>query len=102
MIPLNRQVFFSLLYAGLWEQPVQLSGMGGVDFDGLFRVAEEQSVVGLVAAGLEHVVDRKITKPQALPFMKGICGGEPECRYESLCGRPIHQVAGSGHSSGSC
>ncbi len=76
MIPSNRQVFFSLLYAGLWEQPVQLSGMGEVDFDGLFRVAEEQSVVGLVAAGLEHVVDRKITKPQALPFLKQVFAAE--------------------------
>lgn len=76
MIPSNRQVFFSLLRAGLWEQPVQLSGMGEVDFDGLFRVAEEQSVVGLVAAGLEHVMDRKITKPQALPFMKKVFATE--------------------------
>lgn len=76
MIPSNRQAFFSLLYAGLWEQPVQLSGMGEVDFDGLFRVAEEQSVVGLVAAGLEHVMDRKITKPQALPFMKKVFAAE--------------------------
>ena len=76
MIPSNRQVFFSLLYAGLWEQPVQLSGMGEVDFDGLFRVAEEQSVVGLVAAGLEQVMDRKITKPQALPFMKKVFAAE--------------------------
>ena len=76
MIPSNRQVFFSLLRAGLWEQPVQLSGMGEVDFDGLFRVAEEQSVVGLVAAGLEHVEDRKITKPQALPFLKKVFAAE--------------------------
>ncbi len=50
--------------------------MGEVDFDGLFRVAEEQSVVGLVAAGLEHVVDRKITKPQALPFLKKVYAAE--------------------------
>jgi hypothetical protein len=50
--------------------------MGEVDFDGLFRVAEEQSVVGLFAAGLEHVVDRKITKPQALPFMKKVFAAE--------------------------
>jgi hypothetical protein len=50
--------------------------MGEVDFEGLFRVAEEQSVVGLVAAGLEHVVDRKITKPQALPFLKQVFATE--------------------------
>lgn len=81
MILSNRQVFFSLLYAGLWEQPVLLSGMGEVDFDGLFQVAEEQSVVGLVAAGLEHVVDRKITKPQALPFMKKVFAAENRNAY---------------------
>lgn len=32
--------------------------------------------MGLVAAGLEHVVDRKITKPQALPFLKQVFATE--------------------------
>lgn len=76
MDSINLQVFFSLLRSGLWEQPVHLSGMGDVDFDAIFQLAQEQSVVGLVAAGLELLEDRKVTKPQALPFMKHMLATE--------------------------
>lgn len=38
----------------------------------LYELADEQSVVGLIAAGLEHVDDRKVTKPEALPFLKKV------------------------------
>ena len=43
-----------------------------LDFDALFELADEQSVVGLLAAGLEHVEDRKVTKPEALRFLKKV------------------------------
>ena len=43
-----------------------------VGFDALYELADEQSVVGLIAAGLEHVEDMKITKPMALPFLKKV------------------------------
>ena len=43
-----------------------------MDFDALYELADEQSVVGLIAAGLEHVEDMKITKPMALPFLKKV------------------------------
>ena len=43
-----------------------------VDFDALYELADEQSVVGLLSAGLEHVEDMKITKPMALPFLKKV------------------------------
>lgn len=43
-----------------------------MDLDLIFRLSEEQSVVGLVTAGLEHVEGRKLTKQQALPFMKKV------------------------------
>lgn len=60
--------FFALVRAGLWEQDVRLSQFGQIDFNEVYRLAEEQSVVGLVAAGLEHVVDAKIPKEVALTF----------------------------------
>lgn len=64
--------FYALLRAGLWEQRVRLSPFYPIDFDALFKLAEEQSVVGLIAAGLEHVEDMTLTKQQVMPFMKRI------------------------------
>ena len=68
--------FYVLLRAGLWEQEVRLSAFERLDFEALYQLAEEQSVVGLIAAGLEHVEDRKIIKQEALPFMKSVLGIE--------------------------
>lgn len=64
----NKEAFFSLVKAGLWEKEVRLSQFEKIDFDEVYRLAEEQSVVGLVAAGLEHVVDVRIPKQVALTF----------------------------------
>ena len=58
--------------AGLWEQEVELLPFHPVDFDALYEMADEQSIVGLLSAGLEHVEDMKITKPMALPFLKKV------------------------------
>lgn len=63
------QVFFALLEAGLWEKNVRLSRFGNVDYNEVYRLAEEQSVVGLVAAGLEHVTDVKVPKEELLQFV---------------------------------
>lgn len=65
----NIQTFFSLVRAGQWEQNVQLASFGQIDFNEVYRLAEEQSVVGLVAAGIEHVSDVKIPKDIALTFV---------------------------------
>ena len=67
-----KTVFFALLRAGLWEQEVRLASFGPIDFSALYALADEQSVVGLIAAGLEHVTDRKVLKHEALPFMKKV------------------------------
>ena len=68
----NVDVFFTLLRAGLWEQSVRLLPFEPIDFDAVYQLADDQSVVGLIAAGLEHVVDRKVTKPEAVPFLKKV------------------------------
>ncbi len=65
----NEKAFFALVKAGLWEQDVKLSTCVGIAFSEIRRLAEEQSVVGLVSAGLEHVVDVKIPKEEALQFV---------------------------------
>lgn len=66
------EVFFTLLRAGLWEQNVQIAPFEPIDFEALYNLADEQSVVGLIAAGLEHVEDMRILKKDALPFLKKV------------------------------
>ena len=71
--PLNTiNAFFALLGAGLWERSVRLLPFEPIDFSAVYDLAEEQSVEGLIAAGLEHVEDRKVVKQEALPFMKKV------------------------------
>ena len=65
----TKEVFFLLLRAGLWETEVRLSGNDPVDFAAIQALAEEQSVVGLIAAGLEHIVDKKPAKQDVLQFV---------------------------------
>jgi hypothetical protein len=54
--------------AGLWEKEVQLLPYGEIDYSSIYNMAERQGVVGLVAAGLEHVTDVKIPQVAALTF----------------------------------
>ena len=65
----NTKAFLELVKAGLWEQDIQLSKYAKLDFQEIMRLADEQSVVGLVAAGLEHVVDIKLPKEVVLQFV---------------------------------
>ena len=60
----TQQVFFELLKAGLWVGDYDRSNANtndnvnlfeGVDWGKVYRLAEEQSVVGLVAAGIESL-----------------------------------------------
>lgn len=62
----NQQAFFELLRAGLWNKEARLSKFGAINLKEICRIAEEQSVVGLVAAGLEHVTDVKLPKEEVL------------------------------------
>ena len=56
----NHLAFFELLRAGLWEKEARLSLFDGLDYFGIMRLAEEQSIAGLVTAGLEHVTDVRV------------------------------------------
>lgn len=54
----NTKAFLELVRAGLWETDAQLLPFGNIDFSQVLKLAEEQSVVGLVTAGLEQLEGR--------------------------------------------
>ncbi len=61
--------FFALVRAGLWEKDVCLSDFGKIDYDKILQQAQEQAVVGLVTAGLEHVKDVRVPQEHILQFV---------------------------------
>lgn len=65
----NQKAFFELVKAGLWEKEVWLSQFDNIEYKEVYRLAVEQSVVGLVSTGVEHVVDMKIPQGIALSFV---------------------------------
>lgn len=65
----NKQTFFALVEAGLWEKGVRLSTYNKIDFHEVKRLAEEQAVIGLVAARLEYVTDIEFPKEDLLQFV---------------------------------
>ena len=64
--------FFALLRAGLWEQGVRLSAFEEIDFSGVLKLSLEQSVTGLVAAGLEHVEDVEVPEAAVFSFVNKV------------------------------
>ena len=60
-------VFFSLLRAGLWEKDCQ-PAPEATEWRAVFGLAGEQSVTGLVAAGLEHMAG-SVPKADLHPFL---------------------------------
>lgn len=68
MLDKNKDAFLALVRAGLWEMDVQLSQYGRIDYNEILRLSEEQSVIGLVTAGIEHVKDVKLPQNVNLSF----------------------------------
>lgn len=68
----NRQVLFTLIKAGLWGQEIRFSSMDNYDMSEIYRLAEEQSAEGLVAAGLERLVDYKVQKEDLPSFVGSV------------------------------
>ena len=50
----NTQAFFALVRAGLWEKDVRLLPYQDIKWQIVYELASEQTVLGLVLAGLEH------------------------------------------------
>jgi hypothetical protein len=65
----NNQAFYALLRGGLWEKEVHLATFNRIDYSKIYRLAEEQSILGLIAAGIEHVKDVKIPQEEKLNFV---------------------------------
>ena len=65
----NTLAFFELVRAGLWEREARLSQYNNIDYAAIMQLAEEQSVVGLVTAGLEHVKDVRVPQEWLLQFI---------------------------------
>lgn len=65
----NHETFIKLLQAGLWEREVKIPAGSNVDWGQIHRLAEGQSVVGLMAAATEHVKGMTIPQEWALQFI---------------------------------
>lgn len=63
------QAFFALVRVGLWGSEGRLAGYGDIDYSSVMSLAEEQSVVGLVTAGLDCVKDVKVPQEWMLQFI---------------------------------
>lgn len=107
----NQQAFFALVRAGLWEQNVQLSQPEEISFKEVYRLAEEQSVMGLVAAGIEHVQDVKVPQKIALSFVgctlqlerrNILMDKEVASLFELLCKRKINALMLKGQGIAQC
>lgn len=60
----NIQAFLELVRAGLWEKEVRLEQYGKIDWNAIYQLAGEQSVVGLVTAGFEYI--QNVKAPQEI------------------------------------
>lgn len=66
----SQKAFFELLRAGLWEQTyanLNLDLNDKVDWDEVYRLATEQSVMGLVLAGIEKTNTNRTDNTNRLP-----------------------------------
>lgn len=67
----SQKAFFSLLQAGLWpESEKQVSIDGSVDWEGVYRLASEQSVLGVVLAGIDYLPNEQ--KPPKIMLLQWI------------------------------
>ena len=80
----STEAFFELLRAGLWGTNAQLSRFKEVDFKKIFQTADEQSVLGLVATGIENTHDSKIPQEDALAFVSSTLQIEQQYSNESV------------------
>lgn len=69
MLHSNTAILLEFIRAGLWGTEARLSNYGDIDYSSVMQLAEEQSVVGLVTAGLELVRDVKIPQQWSLLFI---------------------------------
>lgn len=93
MLSQNQQAFFELLKAGLWEKEVRFSLLGDIDYAAVLYLAEEQSVIGLVTAGLDHVENVKVPQEWLMPFIgKTLQIEEQNKRFNTFIGSLVESM----------
>ncbi len=80
----TEKAFFELVSAGLWEKEAHLAPCGQVDYAKVLKMAREQSVVGLMAAGLGQVTDVKTPHGLALKMVSKTLGQEQHNRAKNV------------------
>lgn len=65
----NTLAFLILLRTGLWGKENHHTALDGLDYKAIYRQAEEQSVLGLVAAGIDQSVGLNVPKEERLLFV---------------------------------
>ena len=93
----NTEAFLALLRAGLWEKEARLSKYENLNYSVLLNLAEEQSGIGLVAAGLNHVSDMKAPQEVLLRFVGGALQIEQlNASMNSFIGRLLDDMRNAG------
>lgn len=64
----STQAFLALVKAGLWEEELKELPYNKISFPKIYKLAQEQAVLGLVAAGLEHNLKIRELEDEALAF----------------------------------
>ena len=91
----TQAIFFSLLRAGLWEQDCQ-PAPEATEWRAVFGLAGEQSVTGLVAAGLEHMAG-SVPKADLHPFlMRVLAMEETNVRMNRFIAELMEQLRAQG------
>lgn len=86
----NTKAFLELIRAGLWEdlkfkdESLKFKDFGSADWDALLLLAREQSVVGLLAAGLEHVKDVQVPHGWAFQVVRKALSLEQKNRNKNV------------------
>lgn len=65
----TQDIFFLLLKSGLWENEDKIVSCGQINYRDVFNLASEQSVIGIVTAGLEHAKLSDIPKDDLMLFI---------------------------------
>ena len=68
------QLFFELLRSGLWEGAAHIAHFTPVDWNWLYSLAKQQTVLGIVTAGIGHIEDVKVSKADTRKFIIDLGG----------------------------
>lgn len=86
----NTKAFLELIRAGLWEdlkfkdESLKFKDFGSADWDALLLLAREQSVVGLLAAGLEQLKDVQVPHGWAFQVVRKALSLEQKNRNKNV------------------